>query len=212
MKTVSLLIALSISSIVFCQYGEANFLYSRVRFAEQSIGFEKKIYDHLGFAAEVGYRHRFTKEAYEPQGLILYPFRLYWKNRAYRGISVRPFILNFHVSEEVTHSISTSYQFLSADKLIYDPGKFGGSNTSDYAVYGEQKHALGISYLFGKQLSWLPQVSWYFELGVHYNLFEKRYIKEGTYSAQLPSNKVETGQSMGVNSHVGLKVDFLRKW
>ncbi|NVK65888.1 MAG: hypothetical protein HWE22_14940 [Flavobacteriales bacterium] len=208
MKYATLFTLLLLTQFTFSQETDESFsIYGRLRACEASLGFEKRINDQLGLAVEAGYRYRFTKEATMGGRFIDY----YLVNRAYEGFSVRPIILNFHTSPENTHSISTAYRYLSADKITYDPGKNGGSNTSDYAVYSDQKHVLGISYLYSKEVSWLPILEWYFETGVNYNLFQKHYSIEGSYTNQMPSNRIENGQSFGVHAHFGLKINMVKR-
>ncbi|MDG1330828.1 MAG: hypothetical protein P8P74_00750 [Crocinitomicaceae bacterium] len=211
MKTLSLIYLLFASAIAFSQDGKTNILYTRIRACEPSIGFQKELNAEFSIAAEVGYRFRFTEEAYVPYGVISYPVQLYWMNRAYSGFSVRPFILNFRSSDWATQSLSTSYRYLSADNIIYDAGKNGGSNQSEYAEYAMQKHEIGLSYIFSKSLRRLPILSWYYEVGVNLNLFERQYTIEGSYSNPLPSNRISSGQSFGLQMHFGLKLDMV-KW
>lgn len=210
MKTLSLLF-LFISTLALSQDDNTNILYTRIRGCEPSIGFQKELNAEFSIAAEVGYRFRFTKEAFVPYGVISYPVQLYWMNRAYSGFSVRPFILNFRSSDWATQSISTSYRYLSADNIIHDAGKNGGSNQSDYSEYAMQKHEIGLSYIFSKSFRRVPVLCWYYEVGVNLNLFKRQYIIEGSYSNPLPSNRVSSGESVGLQMHFGLKLDLV-KW
>ena len=209
MKTAICTFFLLLSSLSLSQYESRNSLYGRIRACEPSIGFEKKLSDKFGLAAEVGYRFRFTKEAYIPYGVFEIPFQAYWMNRAYRGFSARPLILNFHVGNGIAHSISSSYRYLSADNIIDDPGKFGGSNTSDYAEFAEQKHEIGLSYLFEMRFKRLPILSWYVEVGGSLNFFDRQYSVEGTYSMQIPSTEVISGRSFGIHANIGLTLDVV---
>lgn len=202
---------LLLTTISFSQDESTNSLYVRIRACEPSIGFEKKLSDKFGLAAEVGYRFRFTKEAYIPYGFIEVPVLAYRMNRAYSGFSTRPIILNFHGNDRITHRISTSYRYLLVDKIIDDSGKFKGSNSNEYAEYAEQKHQIGLSYLFDMRFKRLPILSWYFEMGANFNMFERQYSVEGTYTGQIPSNKVSSGRYFGVMWHFGLKLDLV-KW
>jgi hypothetical protein len=210
MKTLLLIAFLLISNFIFSQ-DETNTFYTRIRGAQPSLGFEHKINNSLSIGFEAGYRFRFTKEAFRPYGVIGATFQYYWMNRAYQGVVLRPIMLNFKTSERKTITLSTTYNFLKADNIINDVGKFGGSNQSEYEEYSQQHHEIGMSYLFSKSFRRMSRLSWYYELGLSALIYKREYTIKGSYSNQMPSNEIEESVGVGLYNHFGLKFDLYKK-
>lgn len=210
MKLILTLSLIFVTALVYSQEEKNNTIYTRIGLNEPSIGYERKINSTFSLGFEAGYRFRFTDEAHVPYGVLGYPIQSFITAKAYKGLFLRPIILNFENDKGNTHSISTSYHFLSADKLIYDPGKFGGSNTSDYAVYSDQRHQIGVSYLFNKAFSKVPALSFFLETGIKYSFYERQYSIEGSFSSQIPSNRQQSGTSIGIIANFGLKINLVK--
>lgn len=211
MKSILTFSLLSLSVIVYSQEEKSNnAIYTRINLNEPSIGYEKRINNFFTLGFEAGYRFRFVDEAYVPYGVLGYPIQSFLMGKTYKGISVRPIILNFEFDRGVTHSLSTSYQLLTADKLIYDPGKSGGSNTSDYAEYSDERHQIGLSYLYDKEFRRLPALSFFMEAGLKCSFYERQYSIEGAYNAQMPSDRQQSGVSLGVIATFGFKIKLVK--
>jgi hypothetical protein len=207
MNRFILIAALLLSYNSYSQSSHYNTFYARVGLNEPSIGYERKIHNGFGLGIEGGYRFRMLDESYVPYGVVAYPLQSFMMHKAYKGVTLRPIIFNFYNESRRKISISTHYQFLTADNIIYDPGKSGGSNTSDYAKYADSRHQIGISVLYGKSFRKVPALSWFLEIGAKQGFYTRNYSIEGTYSSQVPSTRVQTGKDFSMILNGGLRIN-----
>lgn len=195
-----LLMLMSVHS--FGQDNNANALYVRIGIYEASFGYQRMINENLGLAIEFDYRPKFKDSTYN---------NIQWASwsSAMEGYRVKPMI-NYYSSRNTYWSFIPSYRYLEADKLIYDPGKFSGANTSDYEVYSQINHEVGLNVLFNKPFRNHPAFEGYFGGGIQAKFVERHYSIKGSFTYQLPSNEVSHLFYVTPVIYAGIKVKFAR--
>ncbi len=187
---------------------QRNTLYTRIGVYELSLGYQARINEKLGWGVEADYRPAFKSSSRNNMQFMSWSLAL-------EGYRVKSMI-NYYHKDHSYMSFVLSYRFLEAQKLIYDPGYFGGSNTSDYAVYSQKNHEFGLSFLYNKSFrqSKMEKAKspheWYFGAGLVGKSVERHYSIEGYYSGQTPSDKVTHPLYFTPVIYLGIKLKVAR--
>jgi hypothetical protein len=189
-------------NIIGQELEEKNTLCVRLTPKELALGYEHTIKDVFHVGIDGAYHPRFKKE----ENIT---FRSFSINLAYTGFRIST-MFKYDVGERFSIGLIPSFRSLRADKLIFDSGKFGGSNTSDYAEYEQINQDLAISFFVESSLLNHPRISWYAGVGIIRREWQRNYTIEGTYSAQYLSNRVGKGVSLIPAINFGLKFKLIR--
>lgn len=179
-----------------------NIIYTRVGVYELSLGYSHRLNEDLKLGVEVDYRPRFKEEAYVRTNL--------WSmNMAFRGVRVKPILTyDFDVYGHFSMSLVSSYRFLKADKLISDPGKFSGSNYTDYGEYSQRNHEFGLSVYLNKIFYRHPNISWYFGIGAVARAIKRHHTKGGVFNNQVSIDNIRKEVTVLPSFNFGFKFNL----
>lgn len=102
------------------------------------------------------------------------------------------------------------YRQGNANNIIYDPGKFGGSNHSDYAEYSERNNEIGLGAFMHKAFNNHPAIQFYFGASIAYKEANQHYTVDGTYANQIPVDYTLVKNWVVPGLYVGFKFDIIR--
>ena len=186
-----------------CQEEEKNnAFYTRIGIYEVSVGYQRQINEKIGLGIEIDYRPQFKKSSYNNIQWTSWSFSM-------EGYRVKPMI-NYYTKRNAYWSFFPSYRYLEAGELVYDPGQFGGSNTSDYAVYSQKNHEVGINAILNKPFKKHPAFEGYVGVGILTKFVERHYSIQGSYNDQQPSNEVTHPFYIVPAIYTGFKIKFAR--
>ncbi len=191
---------LLLASPVFSQSEPSSVVYSRIGIYEVSLGYQHRLNSAIGIGLEADYRPAFKESSYN---------NMQWGSwsASQTGFRFRP-LVSFYSEDWVYFTLAPSFRYLTAGELIYDPGKFGGSNTSDYAVYSQITQEYGVNFFYNRPLSNNPWFEYYFGAGVSLKNIECHYSIQGSFTNQQPSNEIRRSRYILPSIYVGIKLNI----
>ena len=183
-----------------------NQFYVKTIINQINVGYSRSIIPSISLSVEAGYQFSYLSE-WHYKGTVI-PLELVYKNLAYSGYSFR-FSPNFHVDKNWSISPLVGYQNLYANKIIYDPGNFGGVSNAVYDEYSQRIHEIITQILFYQQIPDIP-MQFYFGLGMRFQHLYNDYSIEGTVDYKKPSDRNEDYSITYFPSIIiGLKITFV---
>jgi len=201
--TVTFLFVLGLST--FAQEIPKNSMYTKVGIYELSLGYERELTQYLSVGLEADYRPSFSESSYHNH-------QWYQGGGSFTGMRTRVFVnlfskKNYYGKNQIDYlTIAPSYRFLRSNRLVYDAGKFSGSNSADYAEYTQSGNEFGVNLLYSKSFAKAPSLHWYVGVGAFLQFVERHYSIEGYYTGQFPSDRVDNIKQAYPAIHLGLKI------